>query len=341
MADGTDHKLRRVDGDRLLGAASKRAYRELYLRAKTIGSAEIVVTAADLGATFGRSPRAALKWLEQLEKHGLVSVVDRDKRRGTIFLYVYKPFPGTPIGSADPQRMLEFGECSPNPTPKPAGGHSDLSARKGPSTCQGSDLSARKGPSSKPPPAKDLATGSDLSARKGPSAFIDTNEKQRSILPMSQGTTRFNDSNEVIERNPRADRLPSDGAVDGATEPVGIAVAEALGRFEDATTPTEQKRRLEARIRGVVADPSMHRYVAGKAADLVIFHHVPLRDLERILGDVEAMRQGGGFRRSAGAFFHAMIQRLAARRGIDWTTFKTQQTRESHAGADAQDEPDD
>ena len=69
--------------------------------------------------------------------------------------------------------------------------------------------------------------------------------------------------------------------------------------FSAATSPLEQKRRLVERIRAVVRDPLMGPFVPGTAADLVIFHGVPQADLDRILKDVDAMREAGRSARPA------------------------------------------
>jgi hypothetical protein len=93
------------------------------------------------------------------------------------------------------------------------------------------------------------------------------------------------------------------------------ALSSLLDRFAD---PKEQKRRLVARIQAVVADPLMNAAIPRIAADLVIFHAVPMADLEHILVDVEAMREAGSLRKSAGAFFLFQARQMAGRHGKPW-----------------------
>jgi hypothetical protein len=92
-----------------------------------------------------------------------------------------------------------------------------------------------------------------------------------------------------------------------------IAALMAVGIF---TTPAEQKERLKKRIisacRGNVSE-----WVAGQAANLVVYHGLPLEDVDHVLGDLDALRSAGTLR-DAGAFVHAMFRKLAARHGKPW-----------------------
>jgi len=296
--------LRYVMRDQTIGAASKLAYRELYARAQEAGGPEIVITAANLAAACGaRDGRSARSWLAELGKHGLVDVVDRDRRRGTILIYIYKPNPGQPMGRPDPQKRLPFGEL-----PRPAEA-AEILARKFPrKDFRQTEIVAQGFPPDKPLPPNDLGRGAEISAQGFPRALIDTKETKETLLPKSQGITRFNESNGA--------RATADRAA-----PIGTAVAAALDDFCHASRPSDQKRKLEDAIRSVVCDPNMAGYVSGKAADLVVFHAVPEKDLDQVLVDLEAMRAAGTLR-SPGAFFHAQIRRVAGRRGIDWETMK-------------------
>jgi hypothetical protein len=62
-------------------------------------------------------------------------------------------------------------------------------------------------------------------------------------------------------------------------------------------------------------------WVAGSAANLVVYHQVPLQELKQILADVDAMRAAGSLR-NAGAFFHSKARALAARHGKPWPRSK-------------------
>ena len=87
-----------------------------------------------------------------------------------------------------------------------------------------------------------------------------------------------------------------------------------IARFAD---PREQKRRLVARIQGVVGDPLINAAIPRIAADLVVFEGVPLADLEHILVDLEAMREAGSLR-IPGAFFLQKAREMAGRHGKPW-----------------------
>jgi len=101
-----------------------------------------------------------------------------------------------------------------------------------------------------------------------------------------------------------------------SAEPVGVPtiLAEAMAAFAD---PAEQKRRLVARIQAVVADPLLNVSIVRAAADLVVFHDVPPGDIEKILVDIEAMRQANSLRR-AGAFFLFKMRKLTGQLGKPW-----------------------
>jgi len=95
--------------DRKLGAASKLAFLLLWDMAGE-QPGEIVITADLLAGRCGRSPRAVHLWLDQLAKHELVDIIERNERRGTIRLAVYNPCPGDREATPDPQARLPFGE---------------------------------------------------------------------------------------------------------------------------------------------------------------------------------------------------------------------------------------
>lgn len=86
---------------------------------------------------------------------------------------------------------------------------------------------------------------------------------------------------------------------------------------EASAAVAEEKRRIVTRIESVVGDAGMQDYITHAAADLVVLHGVPLCELERILGDLKAMR-GAGSLISAGRFFHSKVRKLAAQHGKPW-----------------------
>jgi len=86
--------------------------------------------------------------------------------------------------------------------------------------------------------------------------------------------------------------------------------------------PAQQKERLKRKILGVCGGLSQcSDWVAGSAANLVVYHEVPLGELLRILADVQAMREVGTLQH-AGRFFHAKARQLAARLGKPWPRSK-------------------
>ena len=134
-------------------------------------------------------------------------------------------------------------------------------------------------------------------------------------LPTSQRTVRFNEPNDSIGSG-REPVETGTGSAREAAGHVGYAVAAALDGFCSRTQQSEQKAALEARLIAAVNDPEMHRSVAGKAADLVVFHGIPMREIERVLRDIQELRRAkaqgkGAGLRSPGRFFHAKIRELA------------------------------
>ena len=96
--------------DRKLGSASKMAYWQLWQFAGG-QPGRVVITADWLGGRCGRSSKAAWLWLEELERHDLVKLGERNERRGTVVVDVYNPCPGhrgEPI-TEDPQQRLPIG----------------------------------------------------------------------------------------------------------------------------------------------------------------------------------------------------------------------------------------
>ena len=98
---------------------------------------------------------------------------------------------------------------------------------------------------------------------------------------------------------------------------IGGAVEVLAGRdVFAAAEPARQKARLIQRI-SAVCRSQVASWVLNAAADLVVFHSVPIEDLDRILADIEAMR-GAESLRDAARFFHAKVRWLAASHGAPW-----------------------
>lgn len=107
----------------------------------------------------------------------------------------------------------------------------------------------------------------------------------------------------------------SDGA---AMAPADFLPAAIAAAFEDAPNRREQKERLKARLIAACGqrDP-LDEWTAGAAANLVVFHGVPICDLERILCDLDAMRRCGTLKNAA-RFFHGQVRKLALELDKPW-----------------------
>ena len=171
------------------------------------------------------------------------------------------------------------------------------------------------------------ADGPRLARAPTRTRFGTIEQENKSNLPKYQRTNRSIDTKESIDTN---ETIENQRARVKDPPTIGEATAEALalaaGQYLDATTADQQKQRLERHILAVVQQAErriadlepgqrIKRWLAGKAADLVIFHQVPLADLDRILADVGAMSAAGSLRRPA-AFFHAKVQDLDLRHGV-------------------------
>lgn len=249
--------LKLLIADRKLGAASKLAFLQLWDLAER-QPGRIVVTADWLGGVCGRSPKAAWLWLEELEKHDLIRIGQRNERRGSVSIDLYNPCPGGDReATPDRQLRLEAG---------------------------GSEVSATKPPSPLVP--KNLE---DLS-------YQGTNVSKNSMDPMS---------------------APGPGTIAGD---VAAAVATIGVSIDD--DQAAQKARLKRRIQAVCGSSTpVAEWVAGSAANLVVYHGVLIEDVDRILADIDAMRQVGSLQ-NAGRFFHFKARELAARLGKPWPRHK-------------------
>jgi len=153
--------------DKGLGPATKLAYAWLWLRAGS-RPGRVVVTHYQLGAAFGRTHRAADKWIEPLKERGLVDLVDHDRITGALTLYVNAPGELIrPRPTRQEQPSLPGMEDDVDPTPEqpdtiaiqPQG--LDVSAQKRP------DVSAQKRP--------------DVSAQKRPTPQREPTPRAQSL----------------------------------------------------------------------------------------------------------------------------------------------------------------
>jgi len=115
--------------DASIGPAAKWAYAFLY-RAAGFRPKTITTTAFMLGAFFGCSGRAAWKWLATLAERQWIELAERDRRRGTVSLFVYSPDEifNSRLVQLSPQLQLPGLEAE-----DPAPVRLDVWARKGPS----------------------------------------------------------------------------------------------------------------------------------------------------------------------------------------------------------------
>lgn len=357
MADGMSPQeydpLDRLFADRVLGPATKLAFYVLWRRADHRVN-EIVVTATWLGDQLGRDRKTADFWLKNLEDADLIEIRDRDRRRGTYLINVLNPCPGNREPMPDPQTCLPLtniemanqqetartAECDGRPTPPP---------RSAPPAQAGFGAEVFNSvPDSSPPCA-------GVSGAKLPRPF-GTKEKQEYKLPNSQSNQSIQRTNEFIgpTDGPGVSdgRLPRDSAagVHDTKLPRGISsaghmprprtsrpensmggtacVAEIAGAALRASDPARQRSRLMGRIQAVCREP-VAEWVLGSAANLVVFHGVPIEDMDRILADIQAMRSTGGLR-NAGAFFHAKVRKLALQHSAPWPR-KSQAANESES----------
>ncbi|NQT15955.1 MAG: hypothetical protein HQ582_24580 [Planctomycetes bacterium] len=91
-----------------------------------------------------------------------------------------------------------------------------------------------------------------------------------------------------------------------------VTAAAGAALIPDHVQKERLKKRIIAAAGGDVAD-----WVAGSAANLEVYHGVPMADIDRVLCDLQAMREAGNLR-SAGRFLHAKFRELAARHGKPW-----------------------
>lgn len=136
----------------------------------------------------------------------------------------------------------------------------------------------------------------------------------RPLVPKKQESISSQSTNVIKEptqpKNSTSQREPSAS--------MGDALAAVLVRFESTADPARQKEALKRRIVAACGRSTpCADWVAGSLAGLVAYHDVPVEDVNRILGDLDAMRSAGSLRH-AGKFVHAKARELAGRLGKPW-----------------------
>ena len=137
--------------------------------------------------------------------------------------------------------------------------------------------------------------GSEVSATKPPTPLV-----PRKVVSLSCQSTKSMDSR------------------DSMSVGLGEVAAAIVAGVEATCDPAAQKERLKRRVQAACGSSTpVAEWVAGSAANLVVYHGVPVEDLDRILGDVDAMRCAGSLR-DAGRFFHSKARALAELHGKPW-----------------------
>lgn len=165
----------------------------------------------------------------------------------------------------------------------------------------------------KPDPQKSLFSAiedcPDILAPKCPAHTNDTKEIGDSNLPRYQ-EQRSKEVNDSLKQIPfQTEHIDAEGRARGVG-PIGGDIAAALKTFTEATDPHEQRERLKTQIMAVCNWPDpVAEWAAGEAARLVVYDGLHVGYVDRVLGDVEAMRQVGTLK-SAGRLFVSKMQSL-------------------------------
>ena len=96
------------------------------------------------------------------------------------------------------------------------------------------------------------------------------------------------------------------------------AVAEAIGHLPTPEEYAARRAALKDRIQRTIADPNCHDSLAGRAADLVVLHGIPVAQVDVILDSLVRARRLHGFKKGPGHYANGAFRRLARQHGIDW-----------------------
>jgi hypothetical protein len=277
-------ELQLLLADRKMGAATKLAFLHLWHLAG-YRPGEILVTADWLAGRSGRSPRAALQWIDQLTEHGLLDVVERNERRGTFRLLIYHPAPGDREDTPDPQARLPFGPA-------------------------GQEVQPDRAEVSAPEPPRPLNTKKE--------------SKRLSCQSTKDNQSASKDSMDSM------DSMERDAAAATAAEPMGGAIASAAAPILALDKPAARAKLKAELLRAV---PGLGEWSAGSAALLVVYREVPIQEIDKIVADIEAMREAKSLRNPGGFFNHA-ASKVAARYGVRWGRNERQKRRDEERAND-------
>lgn len=96
------------------------------------------------------------------------------------------------------------------------------------------------------------------------------------------------------------------------------AVADLLGGLPTPEQYAARRAALKARIQRTIDDPDCHDSLAGRAADLVVLHGVPVSEIDAVLDSLTRARRQNAFKKGAGQYANGAFRRLARRHGLDW-----------------------
>jgi hypothetical protein len=99
-------------------------------------------------------------------------------------------------------------------------------------------------------------------------------------------------------------------------EAVAAAVNHMADRVEKAQHPIEQKRRLANVIMDRVADPTMDRVIANRAAEYVVEDGLPIDVLMALLNELDEADRRGQLRGTRGSWFNGVLKRRLRDHGI-------------------------
>lgn len=279
--------------DRKLGSASKLAFLQLW-EYSGCQPGRIIITAAWLGGAFGRSPKSAWDWLEELAKHDLIALGERNERRGTVAVDVFNPCPGNRQEIADPQTRLPLSFH-----PEGQGNIDNRGAGEANPSRQAIPDAGVPGVSLPRPPDAASSVHAGVSAPKPP----------RSLEPKKQEikSQYFNPKNQ----EPKYQRAKEPRSGDDGPQRAATAIAEVTEAALAASSPAILKEGLQRQIQLATGTAA---WVAGAFANLIAYHGLPPEQLDKILADMDR----GGAMRNPGAVFHSRARAIAALYHLPW-----------------------
>jgi hypothetical protein len=163
---------------------------------------------------------------------------------------------------------------------------------------------------------------------------IDAVPSPRSLIPAGETPrTRANEpmTNEPMKEAQASEPTPMEeslvslesagaGRAELRAEPAHASrsVADVMGSLPTPEQYAARRSALKARIARAIADPDCHDSLAGRAADLVVLHGVPIGQVDAILDSLTAARRRGRINTTPGAWANGAFRRLAHDSGLDW-----------------------